>query len=136
MPTTVTMTAALTGYLRAYTLPDPAAVTLYPATNEISLQPGVLAHNDPVAVLTVLLLWTRGLTTVTAHWARVREGDAEYVHVSISGRLASGVRMHVYKSFPYPPVREWVLLGSAGETVSLDELAWLVRELHTVSATH
>jgi hypothetical protein len=128
------LTAALQGFLTTYALPDPAMVTLDVPSAAVRIQPHVTAWTDPVAVLSTLLLWARALTGVTATWHRYTpSGDnEERLYVSIHGRLSSGIEVNVYKSLPYLAVCEWVCLHpDHEESVSLDELAWLIGQLHT-----
>lgn len=127
--TTAQLASALAGFLATNALPDPATVELAVYARRIEIQPAVTAYTDPVAVLGSLLLWTRTLAAVTAQWSRTRDN---FLHISIRGRLACGIQIQVYKSVPYDTVREWVLLAPGeDDAVSLDELAWLLGELHT-----
>jgi hypothetical protein len=126
---TAQLVSALQGFLAINALPDPATATLDVKTATLAIQPDVAAHQDPVAVISTLLLWTRGLSAVTARWWRPSQND---LHITIAGRLSGGVQVRVYKGLPYDTVREWVLLdGDHAEGVSLDELAWLIGQLHT-----
>lgn len=132
-PVVSKLASALQGFLVMNSLPDPAVVSFtVVGAGRIDIQPSVIAYTDPVAVLSSLLLWARGLTAVTATWTHTADRDESYLHVQIDGRLLSGVRVHLYKSVPYDTVREWVLLDlDQKDSVSLDELAWLVGELHS-----
>lgn len=123
--------SALRGYLAANQLPDPASISLDPGNNTIDIQPDVTAWESPVAVLTSLLMWARGLSGLTADWRRIPR-DKDTLHITIDGRLLNGVRIHLYRSISYSSVSEWVHLEpGAKETAYLDELYWLIRELHS-----
>jgi hypothetical protein len=137
MPTTTLPTAsrminlakAAHGLLVTSGLPEPVALGLDYYANCVKIQPRVTANGDPVAVLSALLLWSRLLHDITADWAHIPAGN---LHITIHGRLLSGTRVCVYKSVPFDAVREWVLLEPGQrDTPSLDELADLIRNLHT-----
>lgn len=126
---TTKLVEALRGFLDTNQLPDPASVNLCLPERMLRIQPHVATYHDPVAVIGALLLWTRGLSGMTATWWRTTDDS---LHISITGRLLSGVRVCVYQGVPYDTVREWVLLErDEHDSVSLDELAWLIGELHT-----
>jgi hypothetical protein len=130
-PTIAKLTSALHGFLTTNQLPDPAAVRLSTTTRCIDIQPAVAAFTDPVAVLSALLMWTRALSGITATWWRINDGHGDRVHINVAGRLLNGIAVHVYDGIPYQPICEWLLLEPGQhESVSLDELAWLIRELH------
>lgn len=121
--------AAYTGYVAQHTMADPASLRFAPSELQIDVQPQVQAFTDPVAVLSALLLWSRGLTGVTAAWWRT---ETDHLHISIDGRLGCGVRMHLYSGFAYRHAAELVYLEPGQrETATLDELCFLAAELHT-----
>jgi hypothetical protein len=125
----INLAKSLHGLLATSDLPDPASVSLHYHDHSLSIQPRVTAEHDPVAVLSSLLLWSRLLHGITADWWHTNEGN---LHIGINGRTASGTCVRLYQGVPYDTVREWVLLTpDQSDTVSLDELAGLVRDLHT-----
>lgn len=127
--TTSKLLSAYCGYVDQAGMGDPASVSFVPTQRQISIQPQVKAHDDPVAVLSALLLWSRNLTGVTADWVRT---DTDSLHITISGRLASGIRLQIYSAFPYERATHLVYLEhELVESVSLDELGFLAAELHS-----
>lgn len=124
---------AYTGYVHRTGVGDPVMLHFEPDALRIAVQPKVAATSDPVAVLSALLLWCRGLDEVTATWWRTRD---ENLHISIDGRLGCGVRMHLYSGFAYRHAAELVYLEpNTEETATLDELCFLAAELHTNPTT-
>ncbi|HEX3646893.1 MAG TPA: hypothetical protein VHV49_00620 [Pseudonocardiaceae bacterium] len=123
------LTKSLHGLLATSGLPEPVMISLDYHDARISIQPAVNAYTDPVAVLSALLLWSRLLHGITATWRHSPEGN---LHITIDGRLQSGTRVRLYQGVPFDTVREWVLLAPGQrDSVSLDELAGLIRDLHT-----
>jgi hypothetical protein len=130
-PISTKLMSALRGYLAANQLPDPARISFGPDRNVIEIQPEVAAWESPVAVMTSLLMWARGLSGLTAEWWRV-QGNADSLHINIHGRLLGGTRIHLYRGIRYASVSEWVNLEPGiREAAYLDELYWLIGELHS-----
>lgn len=120
---------ALRGYLASTpVLLEPAFVDLDPRGMKIDVQPDVADFTDPVQLITSVLLWCRNLDMVSATWQRT--ADAGSLHITVTGRLAGGTRMRIYKGVPYAACADLVRLDvGQSEGVSLDELHHLAGEL-------
>ncbi|WP_020495666.1 hypothetical protein [Sciscionella marina] len=129
---TSTLMAAYAGYADSVGMPEPTSIHLRPEDLELDIHPRVQAYTDPVAVLSSLLLWTRNLHGITGTWRRT---TGESLHISITGRLNSGVRVTVYDGIDYQAAAGLVYLEpEQSESVALDELSFLAAELHGTPA--
>jgi hypothetical protein len=109
-------------HLLGRALPALASVSFYPGSGEVSVQP--FGGPDLVGRLGNVLVWAFTLTEVTATWWHTTD---DRLHVSINGRGAGGVRIHVYGGGPFAECCGLVSLAhDEREGVSLDELYTLL----------
>jgi hypothetical protein len=123
------LTEAWRAFLKNCPLPEPALVSLDPATYRISIQAGGI--RDSLDHLGELLLWSYTLEQVSAQWWHTSHGD---LHITVQGRTSIGVAFKIYGGIPLEDCAGLVLLApEESEDVSLDELytlLGLLREHH------
>ncbi|MGH3846203.1 MAG: hypothetical protein ACRDZY_11660 [Acidimicrobiales bacterium] len=89
--TTSDLLAALCAHLAAFELPAIASIHVCLSAPQVTVQ---LADHEPSAIAQGLLAWADTVTEITAQAWRVPAGDS--VHLSVTGRLASGACVLVY----------------------------------------
>lgn len=119
--TTTTMDSLIGGY-RAHVLGRPLPVPVSVQFNlygpAVAVQPD--GGLDTIRHLGNILVWAYTLTDVTARWWRTRD---DRLHVSVRGRTAGGVRMHVFGGCEFAECLGLVALElEQQEGVTLDEL--------------
>jgi hypothetical protein len=89
---------SLRAHLTAFTLPELYSVHVITTRDTLTVSAQLVAHHPP-QIATGLLTWADTLTNVTTEAWRVPSGDT--VHLSVIGRLPSGVTIRVYGDVPF-----------------------------------